>query len=104
METNNIKNNNSSLFQTESAMEEQKWDQMNKEGETDPMKVLVSSGGFFLIGNSEEKGKPLQAQFELFRHMLRIKMDDKHINGDNIKGREIVKDIDLRDILSAVCG
>jgi hypothetical protein len=35
---------------------------------------------------------------------LKTKMDDKHINGDNIKVREIVKDINLRDILSAVCG
>jgi hypothetical protein len=36
--------------------------------------------------------------------MLRIKMDDKHINGDNIKGREVVKEIELRDVLSAVSG
>mmetsp|Transcript_34564 Transcript_34564/g.33768 ORF Transcript_34564/g.33768 Transcript_34564/m.33768 type:complete len:91 (+) Transcript_34564:266-538(+) len=30
-------------------------------------------------------------------------MDDKHIHGDNLRGREIIKDYLMKDILSVSC-
>ena len=41
------------------------------------------------------------ASLDLFEQKLRIKLDDSHRQGANLAGREMIVEIDFRDLLSA---
>ena len=90
----------------------------NLSGEED--KYIEQTGGFFYQSNAFKDLKAstttkvnkdklvyeFQVFLQLYKEKLVIKFDDKHINGENIKGREMHKEYNLRDILScrAICG
>lgn len=103
------------LFKSESMVgEERKWQDPYNQAPNQHISItpeIISSrrssnGGFFYGLTVQGKGKKAKksqftASIDLFEKILRVKLDDSHIHGGNMQGREVVHEFDLRDILSA---